>query len=74
MSLAHFVTVAISANQGLIRLKKSSRKLSSPYIFNFVNNLYLVLHACVHTFDMMRLKFSSQNQTGPNTTESLKLQ
>jgi hypothetical protein len=56
MSLAHFVTVAISVNHGLIRLKKSSRKLSSLYIFSFVNNLYLVLHACVQIFDAMRTK------------------
>jgi hypothetical protein len=55
-SLAHFVTVAISANHGLIRLKKSSRKLSSPYIFSFVNSLYLVLHAYVQTFDVMETK------------------
>jgi hypothetical protein len=45
-SAAHF-TVAISADHGLIRLKKSSRKLASLYIFSFVNSLYLVFHACV---------------------------
>jgi hypothetical protein len=56
MSLAHFVTVAISANHELIRLKKLSRKLPSPYIFSFINSLYLVLHACVPTFDMMGTK------------------
>jgi hypothetical protein len=55
-SLAYFVTVAISANHGLIRLKKLSRKLSSPYIFSFVNSLYLVLHAYVQTFDVMETK------------------
>jgi hypothetical protein len=46
-SLAHFVTVAIIANHGLIRLKKSSRKLFSPYIFSFINSLYLVLYAYI---------------------------
>jgi hypothetical protein len=45
--LTHFVTVVISANHELIRLKKLSRKLFSPYIFSFVNSLYLVFHACV---------------------------
>jgi hypothetical protein len=47
LSLAYIFTVAISANHEFIRLKKSSRKLSSPYIFSFVNSLYLVLHECV---------------------------
>jgi hypothetical protein len=56
LSLAHFVTVAISANHGLIRLKKSSHKLSSPYIFSFVNSLYIVLHAYVQTFDVIGTK------------------
>jgi hypothetical protein len=57
MSLAHFVTVIISANHGLIRLKKSSRKLFSPYIFNLVNSLYLILYAYVQTFDVMETKY-----------------
>jgi hypothetical protein len=47
LPLAYFVTVVISANHGLLRLKKSFRKLSSPYIFSFVNSLYLVLHTYI---------------------------
>ena len=31
-------------------LKDSSRKLLSNYIFNFTNNLYLILHTNIETF------------------------
>ena len=51
-----FVTIAIRSNHGLIRLKKSSRKLFSSCVFSFVNNLYLILHACIQTFDVIRTK------------------
>jgi hypothetical protein len=38
-----------------------SRKLVSLYIFSFINNLYLVLHACVQTFG---LNFNRGNKHG----------
>jgi hypothetical protein len=56
-SLAHLFTVAISANHGLIMLKKLSRKLVSLYIFSFVNSLYSVHHAYVQTFGVIETKF-----------------
>jgi hypothetical protein len=50
-SLAHVYCSTTLSNHGLIRLKNLSRKIILICVFSFVNSLYLILHACVQTFD-----------------------
>jgi hypothetical protein len=44
------------SNHRLIRLKNLSHKLVSSCVFSFVNSLYLILHACVQTSDVIGVK------------------
>jgi hypothetical protein len=47
-----YVTVALKANHGLIRLKDSSHGFQPNCAISFFR-LHLVLHACVQIFDVM---------------------
>ena len=54
-SLAYVYCSKTLSNHGLIRLKNSSSKLVANYIISFIISLYLILHACVQTFDVTRI-------------------
>ena len=53
------------SNHGLIRLKKSSRKLVAIYVISYFFSLYLILHACVQTSDGTWTKIRSKEPNRP---------
>ena len=51
-----WVTIALMANHGLIRLKKLSHDFPLNCVISFSYNLYLMLHTCIQRFDVMFLE------------------
>jgi hypothetical protein len=54
--LAYAYCSTILSNHGLIRHKKSSRKVVAICAISYFFSLYLILHTCVQTSDMIDTK------------------
>jgi len=52
-----WVSIALKANHGLTRLKKSSRDFQQNYVISLFFYLHLMFHACVQRFDGMDENF-----------------